>query len=242
MADGGYVGEPFAQDVRETLGEQVTVQIAKRNELHTFKVMPQRWVVERSFAWLEKNRRLWKNCERLLNTSLQFIWSSSPRESHPQALTQPDMNLSSKDELRRGCYPVIHFDFLGYRFQPRCAQRRGGTLFLSFLPAVSVKAAKAMRETIRSWKTHRWTQLSIKELADSFNPVLRGWINYYGKFYKSRLAPILGHLDYALVRWAKRKYKRLGSTSRATAWLKRVVAQSPRLFAHWAITHAGLAG
>jgi transposase len=73
LGDGGYTGEPFAQGVREILGESVTVQIAKRDELHTFKVMPKRWVVERSFAWLEKNRRLWKNCERLLNTSLQFI-------------------------------------------------------------------------------------------------------------------------------------------------------------------------
>jgi transposase len=73
LCDSGYVGQPFAQGVRETLGKNVTVQIAKRSELHTFKVMPKRWVVERSFAWLEKNRRLWKNCERWLNTSLQFI-------------------------------------------------------------------------------------------------------------------------------------------------------------------------
>lgn len=73
LADAGYVGEPFAQGVRETLDEHVTVQIAKRSELHTFKVIPKRWVVERSFAWLDKNRRLWKNCERLLNTSLQFV-------------------------------------------------------------------------------------------------------------------------------------------------------------------------
>ena len=73
LCDSGYTGAPFAQRVRDTLGEQVTVQIAKRSELHTFKVMPKRWVVERSFAWLEKNRRLWKNCERKLNTSLQFI-------------------------------------------------------------------------------------------------------------------------------------------------------------------------
>ena len=73
LADGGYTGEPFAQGVRETLGEQVTVQIAKRSELHTFKILPKRWVVERSFAWLEKNRRLSKNHERWLNTSLQFV-------------------------------------------------------------------------------------------------------------------------------------------------------------------------
>ncbi|MBX3638982.1 MAG: IS5 family transposase [Nitrosomonas sp.] len=73
LCDSGYVGQPFAQGVREILGEHVQVQIAKRSELHTFKVMPKRWIVERSFAWLEKNRRLWKNCERWLNTSLQFI-------------------------------------------------------------------------------------------------------------------------------------------------------------------------
>ena len=73
LADSGYVEEPCAQGVREALGEHVTVQIAKRSELHTFKIMPIRWIVERSFAWLEKNSRMWKNCERKLNTSLQCI-------------------------------------------------------------------------------------------------------------------------------------------------------------------------
>ena len=73
LCDSGYRGKPFAQGVQEIVGGHVTVQIAKRSELHTFKVMPKRWIVERSFAWLEKNRRLWKNCERLLNTSLQFV-------------------------------------------------------------------------------------------------------------------------------------------------------------------------
>ncbi len=71
LVDGGYSGKPFADAVAETLG--ATVEVAKRNELHTFKVMPKRWVVERSFAWLEKSRRLWKNCERKLNTSLQMV-------------------------------------------------------------------------------------------------------------------------------------------------------------------------
>jgi transposase len=71
LVDGGYSGKPFAAAVQDKLG--ATVQVAKRNELHTFAVMPQRWVVERSFAWLEKCRRLWKNCERLLHTSLQMI-------------------------------------------------------------------------------------------------------------------------------------------------------------------------
>ena len=71
LVDGGYTGQPFAVAVRKMLG--ATVAVAKRNELHTFTVMPKRWVVERSFAWLEKCRRLWKNCERKLNTSLQFV-------------------------------------------------------------------------------------------------------------------------------------------------------------------------
>ena len=73
LTDSGYTGEPFAQGTRDILGEHVTVQVAKRSELHVFKIMPKRWIVERSFAWLEKNRRLWKNCERELNTSLQFV-------------------------------------------------------------------------------------------------------------------------------------------------------------------------
>ena len=77
LADSGYMGQPFAQGVQDILGGHVTVQIAKCSELHTFKVMPKRWIVERSFAWLDNNRRLWKNCERLLNTSLQFIHLAS---------------------------------------------------------------------------------------------------------------------------------------------------------------------
>src|ERR1700686_4237801 len=71
LVDAGYTGEPFAQGVGERL--RATVQVAKRDQLHTFAVIPKRWVVERSFAWLEKCRRLWKNCERKLNTSLQFV-------------------------------------------------------------------------------------------------------------------------------------------------------------------------
>ena len=71
LADSAYTGQPFAASVHDMLG--ASVQIAKRNELHKFAVIPQRWVVERSFGWLEKCRRLWKNCERQLNTSLQFV-------------------------------------------------------------------------------------------------------------------------------------------------------------------------
>jgi len=71
LVDGGYTGQPFADGVKERIG--ATVEVAKRNELHQFKVIPKRWVVERSFGWLEKCRRLWKNAERKLNTSLSFV-------------------------------------------------------------------------------------------------------------------------------------------------------------------------
>ena len=73
LCDGGYSGKPFSDGVKAVLGEQVTVQVLKRNELHTFKVIPKRWIVERSFAWLDKQRRLWKHCERKHNTALQFM-------------------------------------------------------------------------------------------------------------------------------------------------------------------------
>lgn len=71
LLDGGYSGSPFAAGINEMLG--ATVEIVKRSELHKFTVIPKRWVVERSFAWLEKCRRLWKNCERKINTSLQMV-------------------------------------------------------------------------------------------------------------------------------------------------------------------------
>ena len=73
LCDGGYSGKPFADGVKALLGEQADVRAVKRNEMHTFKVIPKRWVVERYFAWLEKHRRLWKNCERKYNTALQFM-------------------------------------------------------------------------------------------------------------------------------------------------------------------------
>jgi len=73
LCDSGYIGPPFAQGVKDILGQHLTVQIVKRSERHTFKVMPTRWMGERNFAWLEQNRRLWKNCERTLNSSLRFL-------------------------------------------------------------------------------------------------------------------------------------------------------------------------
>jgi transposase len=71
LVDGGYSGERFSSEIKNIIN--ATVEVAKRSELHKFIVIPQRWVVERSFGWLEKCRRLWKNCERKINTSLQMV-------------------------------------------------------------------------------------------------------------------------------------------------------------------------
>ena len=71
IVDAGYTGEKFASEIKTIIN--ANVEVIKRNELHTFVVLPKRWIVERSFAWLEKYRRLWKNCERKLNTSLQMV-------------------------------------------------------------------------------------------------------------------------------------------------------------------------
>jgi RNA-directed DNA polymerase len=142
-----------------------------------------------------------------------------------------------QDANRKGSYSNVTFDFLGFGFQPRQSKSRWGKLFLNFSPAVSAKAAKSIRQTIRSWKIHRWTHLSIEELAARCNPILRGWINYYGQYYKSLLAPILGQLDYALIRWAKRKYRRLKvSHCKARTWVKGIAQRQPNLFVHWQIT------
>jgi RNA-directed DNA polymerase len=139
-----------------------------------------------------------------------------------------------KDSFRKGNYPDKKFDFLGYTFRPRRSKDRYGRFFVRFLPAVSDEAAKSMRRTIRGWRMHRMTDKSIEDLACMFNPVIRGWINYYSQFYKSALYPILKQLNHALQRWAYRKYKKLhGRKRKALQLLQRIAKQMPHMFAHW---------
>jgi RNA-directed DNA polymerase len=139
-----------------------------------------------------------------------------------------------KDSIRKGNYLNEKFDFLGYPFRPRRSKDRYGRFFVSFLPAVSDEAAKSIRSTIRSWRIHRMTEKSIKDLGCMFNPEIRGWINYYGQFYKSALYRVFNQLNGALQRWAMRKYKKLRRRKRrAFYWLGRIAKQRPYLFAHW---------
>lgn len=140
-----------------------------------------------------------------------------------------------QDSDRRGKYEHIAFDFLGYTFRPRRAKNWKGKMFISFLPGVSRKAAKTIRQRIRGWKLGATcNNRSLEDLADWMNPVVRGWLYYYGHYYPSALTPVLRQLDRALVYWARRKYKRLNRHQRrANHWLGRLARRSPGLFAHW---------
>jgi RNA-directed DNA polymerase len=139
-----------------------------------------------------------------------------------------------KDADRRGDHEVTSFTFLGYEFRPRLAKNRHGKHFVSFLPAVSRDAMKAMGAEIRSWHWAKRSDKSLDDLALMFNSVVQGWINYYGRFYRSRLLYFLRGLNRHLMRWACRKYKRLKRRERrAMAWLAEIARRSPHLFAHW---------
>jgi RNA-directed DNA polymerase len=139
-----------------------------------------------------------------------------------------------KDADRRDDHEVTSFTFLGYEFRPRLAKSRTGHHFVSFLPAVSTAAMKAMGREIRSWHLARRSDKSLDDLARMFNSIVQGWINYYGRFYKSRLLYFLRRLNRHLTRWACRKYKRLKRRERrAMGWLAEIAQRSPRLFAHW---------
>jgi group II intron reverse transcriptase/maturase len=141
-----------------------------------------------------------------------------------------------KDDDRKGRYSEEKFDFLGYTFMARRSKNRWGKYFVNFCPAVSNKAAKEIRHVMRQWALHDRSDKSLDDLARMFNPVLRGWINYYGCFYKSAMYPTLRHFDRILVRWARRKYKRLeGHRRRAETWLRGIRCRQPNLFAHWVL-------
>ena len=148
-----------------------------------------------------------------------------------------------KDDDRRGQYPNEKLDFLGYTFRPRRSKNRWGKYFVNFSPAVSDTAAKAMRQTIRSWQLECRVDKQIDDLARMFNPVIQGWINYYGRYYKSALYPTLRYLDNRLAYWAMSKYKRLRRHRRRADQRIGVIRQrDPGLFAHWRLLRRAAAG
>src|ERR1017187_10397331 len=139
-----------------------------------------------------------------------------------------------KDDDRRRTYPNEKFDFLGYTFRPRRSKNRRGKYFINFSPAVSDKAVKAIRVEIRSGDLHLRSDKRIEDLSRMFNPKIRGWLQYYGRYYRSALYPPMRQLDRSLARWAERKYRKLrGHLRRATHWVARISRRDPKLWAHW---------
>jgi len=140
-----------------------------------------------------------------------------------------------KDERRTGDYHHTAFDFLGYTFRRRgCKDSKAGLIFLGFAPAVSKHALKEMRRKIRKTRIRSRTDWSLNEIAGFINPVVRGWLSYYGAFYRSEMYRLIRHVNKTLVRWAMRKYKSLRfSKHRAVALLERIAQQKPDLFVHW---------
>ena len=145
-----------------------------------------------------------------------------------------------KGGQRTGDYPETSFDFLGYTFRPRPTRTRQGTLFIGFNPAVSRKSLKAMNAKIRSWRLYTRIQHSLESLAAAINPVVRGWIAYYGRFNHAELFSLFATLERRLARWARWKYKRLRRNNRRCwAFLSKMRERSPRLFAHWQALYTG---
>jgi group II intron reverse transcriptase/maturase len=143
-----------------------------------------------------------------------------------------------KDGRRPGSYQAERFDFLGYTFRPRRVrrQREGAQPFVGFSPAVSDDARRAISRAIRRWRLHLRSGSTLHALARQINPIVRGWINYYGRYYPSMLCPVLDHINVYLVRWARRKFKRLRQRPWG-AWrlLTRIARCEPELFAHWSL-------
>ena len=139
-----------------------------------------------------------------------------------------------KDLHRRQDYEDIQFDFLGYTFRPRRSKDRYGRVFVNFTPGISRESAKEIRQTVRSWRLQLKSEKSIEDLGRMFGSVIRGWINYYCRFYRSAYAPVARHLNWALARWVMRKFKRFkGHKIRAIEWLRHLARRQRSIFPHW---------
>ena len=138
-----------------------------------------------------------------------------------------------KDANRRGNFEHTSFDFLGYTFRTRLAHGPRG-YFRGFSPAISNGARTAVGHQIRAWHLNRRSGSDLSSLAEAINPQLRGWINYYGRFYRSELRFLAWRIDQHLARWAMHKFKRFrGKFRRAMQWLRKVHQHQHDLFAHW---------
>jgi RNA-directed DNA polymerase len=138
-----------------------------------------------------------------------------------------------KDGKRRGQAEHTSFTFLGYQFRARQARSRDGDFFSRFLPAASPVALKAKSAELRAMRIHRRTTLSLQDLAGWLNPIVAGWMNFYGRFHRSAMEPLLARVNTYVRRWAGNKYRKLRSYHAVRAWWARLIDREPRLFAQW---------
>jgi RNA-directed DNA polymerase len=146
-----------------------------------------------------------------------------------------------KDGLRRGSFEHTSFTFLGYTFRARRNRSRHGRQFLSFEPAVSREALTRIGREVRSWHLHLRTGLTFQELARRINPIVAGWLNYYGRFRWWELIPLAMRINAYLVRWIRKKYKRLAARRKALAKMQEIAQRYPRMFAQWRIDVSAVA-
>ena len=139
-----------------------------------------------------------------------------------------------QDGKRRASYEHTEFTYLGFTFRQRRARAKDGRQFNSFLPAISKDALKKISAEVRSWRLHRRIDAEGSEIARFINPKIRGWMTYYGTFYRSALYPVLRRINTYLLRWIMNKYKKLSTWKKAIQSMSNAAASQPRYFAHWA--------
>lgn len=145
-----------------------------------------------------------------------------------------------KDQNRKGNYPNVEFDFLGYNFRRRSVKSsKDNKMFLNFVPAASKFSIKSMRNKTRGYKFYKRTDLSLYNISNMFNPILRGWIEYYGRYHCTALHPVFRHFNKTLVKWAMRKFKKVSSKTRAGTLLEKIAEKEPHMFAHWKLGIGG---
>lgn len=141
-----------------------------------------------------------------------------------------------KDSNRHENHSNIQFTFLGYTFKPRKAKGKEGKEFTSFLPAISNTAKSSIHKTIKRWRLLWMTNKDIEDIAEIYNPVIRGWLNYYGKYGKKELAKVLESINSHLISWIMRKHKKYkGKFKRAKELLKKISDKNNNIFAHWKV-------
>ena len=167
---------------------------------------------------------------KALKSALEIRLQECGLEMHPKKTKI----VYCKDDQRRDKHPVTSFDFLGYSFRPRRSKNRFGKHFINFSPAISPTAAKSIRQEVRSWRLQLHSDKELYDLANMFKAKIQGWINYYGRFYKSAMYPTLRQINNKLCLWAMRKYKKLkGHRRRAEHRLGDIAKKFPYLFPHW---------